>query len=273
MATEETGTTGGIAGKENNSGEVPENEKKPLDERAPFSSPIIQLPPWAPAGNTPPLRSGNPTDGTPPVLRNALETDSPTETPFERNLREVGLKEALPHGGIAPDRVVPGEIGPESESGVARIRTYAADMGEEMKKRKATISSIISAEQSRPAPPPIESDASPKRRWGFIAGAFILALVGISALVWALFLRPSSPAPETRSSIISINRRAVLPIEPAKSFVERLAEEKNSAALNLGEIEEIEITKNGVPASPEDVLRGLGAPSELARNATGIFVG
>ena len=199
-----------------------------------------------------------------------------TETPFERNLREVGLKEAFPHQGVAPERV--GAPEESSEDGSKKIRTYAADMSEEMKKRGSTLSTIIGAEKAQAQKITIPAGPAPsartRRRGILLIGAFFFVVVGIGAVVTTIFFlsgNATTPAPE--AMLISVNHRVSVALEDKKTLAETLARVRAGAALNLGEIEIVDITKNGVPLGIEETLTELGAPSVLARNATGLLVG
>ncbi|MDO8523986.1 MAG: hypothetical protein Q7R74_02025 [bacterium] len=195
------------------------------------------------------------------------------EMPLERNLREVGLKEALPRSGKEPPR--PQALSEfESHEGTPRIRTYAADMSQEIKKRGVTLSSIITAEKAHagnanPAPVP-----QSRRRWLFLGGAAILLVLGIGATVTALLFSGSQKGTTSLpTSLIPINHRVNVSSDGTEPLSQTLAEIRTSADMNLGEIEEIDIMKDGVLLTSEKLLTTLGAPNELARNAIGILVG
>jgi hypothetical protein len=195
------------------------------------------------------------------------------ETPFDRNLREAGLREALQRPGTAPPKVAGvQETGPD---GTPRIRTYAADMSEEIRKRGAALSTIIAAEQERPVPQPIEAPVAERRsgRLYAIAAVFLLLLGGgIASAAFLLFgSTPASPALE--SSIIPLNERGQVAVASRNPAPLALAEARASAKLSLGEIEGVTVTNNGAVLSPYEILTELGAPNALARNATGILVG
>jgi hypothetical protein len=194
-------------------------------------------------------------------------------TPFDRNLREAGLREALQRPGTAPPKVQDvQETGPD---GTPRIRTYAADMSEEIRKRGAALSTIIAAEQERPAPKPLEAPIEERRsgRLYAIAAVFLLLLGGgIASAAFLLFgSTPASPALE--ASIIPLNERGQVAIASRNPAPLTLAEARATAKLSLGEIEGVTVTDNGAALSPYEILTALGAPDALARNATGVLVG
>jgi hypothetical protein len=200
------------------------------------------------------------------------EEEGPGSEPFERNLREVGLKEALPHQTkAAPERI--DAMRKAGEGGVPRIRTYAEDMGTEIEKRGATISSIVSAEKARA---PVSSTAeAPKKRRGllFAAGALLLIALGGGALAAALLLAPKAPVEVATQSIIPVNSRTTLAVDDLSTLSDALGARRAGDALALGDVEEIDVTRDGAPVSAYDILTALGAPNELARNATGIWIG
>lgn len=193
-------------------------------------------------------------------------------TLLERSIREIGLKEGPPHAEPEPAPIAaPEKASPEAE-GLPRLRTYAEDMSEEIRKRGATLSTIITAEKAR-APEP-EPTIPPGRRRLLVIGATTLFILGISAIVIVFILIPKSPdVIAMRASIIPVNHQASVALDPKTPLSETLAATRNAATMNLGEVEELDVVSNGVALSPEEVLTDLGAPNELARNATGILVG
>lgn len=203
----------------------------------------------------------------------ANEAPVPVETEFEKNLREAGLKEALERPGAAPERVeeVPAEQAPD---GAPRIRTYAADMSEEIKKRGAALSTIIVAEQARTVPLPEPEKPRTRRGLLIIVGAGVFIMLGIGAITAAVVLTSGVTTTGAPSmSIIPFNHLAQITQSSTTSLAQTLASARASAKMSLGEIEAFGITKDGTPLSAYDILTALGAPDQLARNATGILAG
>ncbi len=196
--------------------------------------------------------------------------DEESGMPIERNLREVGLKEALPRSGAEPPRAQ--VFGAESSEELPVVHTYAEDVGKEIKKRGVTLSSIITAEKMAPAREPAPAPQRPTRLI-FLGGAAILLLLGIGAVAGVLSFIPHPPTVVAGPSLIPVNHRVSVSADSSKSLSQTLAGIKAKAHMSLGEIEEIDILRNGALLSPAEVLTALGAPDELARNATAILVG
>jgi len=206
-----------------------------------------------------------PTAGLPP--------EKDPETELERNLREAGLREALQRPGAAPPKVG-GIEAPEDAEGVPRIRTYAEDMSEEMRKRGAALSTIIAAEQERPAAPePTAPPITKRGRLFAIAAVFLILLgIGIASAAFIFFAPPSNTTTQA-PTIIPVNHHGTVEVTDKMPAPLALAQARASAGLALGEMEGYTVTENGVPLSAYEILTALGAPNELARNATGILVG
>lgn len=201
---------------------------------------------------------------------------SAPETEFERNLREAGLKEALEHANAAPERTAV-EKTSAPEGGVPRLRTYAADMSEEIRKRGAALSTIIAAEQTSPRRETVVAPQEPAKKmhagW-WAVGALVLVVLGIGVALGAFLTAGNAPATTTLPpSIIPLNERGVVALATGVSLPEALAGVRASANLSLGEMEGLDVTQNGTALSAYEILTALGAPNELARNATGILVG
>ena len=188
----------------------------------------------------------------------------------DRDLRETGLKESLPRGMNVPSKV---EIPSAKEDGLPRMHTYAEDMGKEIQKRGATISSIITAEKTK-EPEPAEPALPGTKRKLLVALAALLVVIGAGAIGVAYFLtqRSASPAP-TYETLIPVNHTAVIAFDGQTPLSELLGNARAGARLNLGEAEALVVATGTSPASAEEILTALGAPNELARNSTGILIG
>lgn len=205
------------------------------------------------------------------------------------NISTKGNGDDLASSGIAitpqrTGRLRGASLAPASEkkSGTAtssgdlpRIRTYAADMNDAIKKRGATLSSIVSAEKDseKKAPPP--TSRKEQRRTlliGFIS--FVLVLIGGGAVTVTMFLDQRAVEEEIRtSSIISPNHILRVQLEGGRPLAESLGETRRDASISLGEIVRIDITNLGSLASPNEILTALGVPEVLRREVTDVMVG
>lgn len=196
----------------------------------------------------------------------------------DRNLRESGLKEALPRENVAPSKLEAPST--DDSRGSPRIHTYAADLSREIGKRDATLSSIITAEQmrgggpERPEAPAAPRDNGPRLIVSLSVGALILVVIGVGA-IWAAITWNAQPKQIVSSAagLIPVNARTVV-IEGDKTpLATSLAAARSSAELDLGEVEALDVATGTEALSAENLLTALGAPNELARNANGILIG
>lgn len=207
-------------------------------------------------------------------LESAINDEKRIETPLERNLRESGLREALPRQERpAPERA---EL-LTPDNGLPRIHTYAEDMGREIQKRGATIASIVTAERARAPVSDEPVQEQPRHVNLFVIGAVVLLILGVGAIgSTAYYLVTRSATVSTAqpaAPLIPVNSRGAVTYQPGDSLTLKLAAARSSASLNLGEIEELDVTENGMPMSATDILTALGAPNALARNAVSVMVG
>jgi hypothetical protein len=250
---------------------LPEVKPEPLPGEKPLPGPTIvpKNPAMLSAMNM--LYTGNavvaaqaPQETPPPTV----SEEAGVESEFDRNLREVGLKESLPHQSNAPEKAT----APEKADikGIRRIRTYADDMGREIQKRGATISSIITAEKA--LGPSVPEEAPRPHINLLILGTVFFIIFGIGTLSATIYFFTRTPsALPTIETLIPVNKRVAL--EETDDLAKALTTERNSAKLSLGEVEEVTIVKNGLPVSAPEILDALGAPNELSRNATQVVVG
>lgn len=193
-----------------------------------------------------------------------------------RGLREVGIAERPETAGEAPERYNAEHGAGAEASGIPTLRTYAADMAEEIKKRGETLSTIVSAEQLKNAETaqPEAGAAERKSRIMLMVGAALFVLAGI-AVVAGIILVMTAPKPATyrETTLVPANETVVLAYDAAKPLADALAVERGNAQMNLGEVENIPVSKNGAPVSAQDILSDLGAPDALARNAIETMVG
>lgn len=197
---------------------------------------------------------------------------------IDRSLRESGLKEALPRENIAPSKLEAPST--DDSRGSPRIHTYAADLSREIGKRDATLSSIITAEQMRGGAPerskmPAAPSNSGKRRIVSLSvGALVLVAIGAGA-IWGAITWNAQPKQiaSPAAGIIPVNARMVITEDVKTPLTTLLAAARSSAALDLGEVEALDVATGTEALAAGDLLTALGAPNELARNATGVFIG
>ncbi|MEK9177035.1 MAG: hypothetical protein AAB923_01945, partial [Patescibacteria group bacterium] len=204
---------------------------------------------------------------------------APKATPeAERSIREIGVGPtgaARPRGGknivaIAKDKRT--EI---DENGLPRIRTYAQDMSDEIRRRGSTLTSIVGAEREREAERSARVDervALTNRRLALVLGAFIFVGIGIGAIAGVLLFTGEKDAITIKLSIIPENKKTHVDVSGGEA-AEALAAARQDTELSLGEIARLIVSDGVGELAPETLLLALNAPAELARNADRVMVG
>lgn len=161
------------------------------------------------------------------------------------------------------------------EGELPRIRTYATDMSEEIRKRGSTISSIVSAEQQKARKEGAFDDPVKKsnRIALFVAATLLLVVLGGVAIGVAFLTRTSIIPPPPHSALIPTNSYETIAVDADRTLAPILGDARTRASLDLGEAKDIVVTRDGRALTPQEILRALGAPDELARNATSIMIG
>lgn len=175
------------------------------------------------------------------------------------------------------DERVPEPKKPLANSGLPRVRTYAGDMSRAIQSRGETLSSIVAAQQDAEQTPVLPTQpTSPQRMRLMVFGGVTLLLVGVSLLVFAVVAR----APETNTQgvevppgIIFSNTTSELILSDGDVLSTRLAEERTTSNLSLGEIERIVVFENGALLPPSAIAERLGLPSALVREVVDLMVG
>ncbi len=170
----------------------------------------------------------------------------------------------------------PGHIDPESP----RLRTFADDISDELKKKGSTLTSIVAAERERAAREIAlheETPAPQVSRWRnplLLSATLALIIIGIGAVVGAYvyiaFLTEDGAQKE--SSIIFPNHIAALVIPEYRKLSDVLSDERESTTLSLGEIERVDVTLPGT-TTPQAILEMFGAPPTLVREAVSVMIG
>lgn len=203
---------------------------------------------------------------------------SQQKSPLSQSAREIGLG---PERTPIPERMNVVSVSPENRTeidtdGIPVIRTYADDMKREMKRRGATLTSIVGEERARSAKQKLSAGkalALPKRNILLIAGALVLIGVGVAALAAALILTKKDEILPPETKLIYTNAQKIVFLDESSTLPALLARARADSKISLGETENFVIAKNGAVLSPEEVLILLGAPPALARNALDIMVG
>jgi len=197
---------------------------------------------------------------------------------LSQSAREIGMG---PTRQDSPERKNIVSVSPENrteidDNGLPKIRTYASDMNREMKRRGATLTTIVGEERERMARQKIQKEntpAVPKRNIVFILGALALVGIGIASVVAAFILTKKDTLPVPAIKLINTNAQKIVLLDDTATLPELLADARATADIALGEVEDFVIVRNGALLSPEEILTLLGAPATLARNATAIMVG
>lgn len=201
------------------------------------------------------------------------------QTPAQRSIREIGLQPRTPAETPSTKEAV---VVPQKNDGLPRIRTYAADMSEEIRKRGETLATIISAERTKMGRGPVgdetqtktEITAQEKTRNTFLSfGALFLVFIAVIGLVTAFFLTRPKPTMPERISLIPVNYAELVTPGTAEKTITTLSELRLDTDLRLGEMKEFIVTDNGTPLSAEETLLRFGAPATFARNANSVMVG
>lgn len=193
----------------------------------------------------------------------------------------------IPNTG--PDQPVPKPAEPvhdpahkgHIESDLPRLRTFADDLSEEIKKKGATTASIVQAERERAAREVAldqEPEAPRPGTWKnplILGTTLVLIGIGVATLVGAYFYTSlvSTVAPQREPSIIFPNKVVPVTQERYESLPEALARERGAVNLELGGIERMDLVSTHASTTPQDILRAFGAPEMLVREARQIMLG
>ena len=172
--------------------------------------------------------------------------------------------------------------GVEDDNGLPRIRTYADDLSDEIRKKGTTLTSIVGAERERSARElaladlevPSQAEQGGGYRWYFAAAAVTLVVAGIVAVVAAIYFAASALAPEPPvRSIIFPNSSIAVAVVGDRDLDDQLAAERDTARLSLGEIGRFDITVDGATTTPRALLEKFDPPAALLREVKGMMIG
>lgn len=192
--------------------------------------------------------------------------------------REAGVVPTAPVSAPTPG----GEFRAVDDKELPRLRTYADDLSDEIKKRGATLTTIVGAERTREIEGLTTPTVGPEETKPFVSrhtlllvgGAIGLVLLGVAVVVGALYVANLSATPvSTPNSIIFPNKIIPVSATSDRDITDTLASARNNAVLSLGEIGELEVTIDGATTTPQAFLELLGAPNALVRETSGMMLG
>lgn len=202
----------------------------------------------------------------------------------QKDTNNVAPEAPKPAGVTPPPFTQPEEHNPAHaghvEPELPRLRTFADDLSVEIKKKGATVASIVQAERERAVREiSLEQDEAPKASaWKnpllltIALGLIALGVVGIiGAYLYSSIVKTVDP--DSTPSIIFPNKvtREVQPTYQA--LADTLALERGDVNLSLGEVERIDITLANATTTDREILRALGAPEALIREAESVMLG
>lgn len=187
--------------------------------------------------------------------------------------------------GVTPPPLTQPEVHDPAHAGhvepeLPRLRTFADDLSVEIKKKGTTVASIVQAERERAAREiALDQDEAPKpSKWKnplllTVALALIaLGIVGvIGAYVYSTIVETVDP--KITPSIIFPNKVTEETQPTYQTLADTLALERAEVNLSLGEIERIDVTLANATTTDREILRALGAPEALIREAETVMLG
>lgn len=179
-----------------------------------------------------------------------------------------------PESAHSPDHA--GHVDPA----LPRLRTFADDLSEEIKRKGTTTASIVQAERERAARE-ISLDQEPETKASayknplLLIGTTVLVGVGAVALIGAYFFASLTLTSEVarERSIIFPNKIVDLTVPEHQELRDTLALERFAVNLPLGEVERIDLTLESGTSTPRGLLTELEAPSALLREARSVMIG
>jgi len=167
-----------------------------------------------------------------------------------------------------------------TEPDLPRLRTFADDLSEEIKRKGVTSASIVQAERERAAREVALGDTpvstiSRYKNPALLVGALVLVVAGSVGLVGAYFYSTLvPPAVAETPSIIFPNKITALTVPSYQTLPDTLALERFAVSLPLGEIARIDVTQDGVGTTTvETLLSALSVPPALLREARSVMFG
>lgn len=168
----------------------------------------------------------------------------------------------------------PPPAAPKPPEGLPRLRTYAADLSEEIRERGATLSSIVTAEQAKIPQETADLERNREGRRTIVVATLALTLIilGVASVTAAIVFRKKSEPILVTMSIIFPNKTVT--VDTVKGpLVPQLTSLRENENPSLGEIEQMNILADGIPLLPQNLASALGVPEAVAREVTAGMVG
>ena len=167
------------------------------------------------------------------------------------------------------------------EPDLPRVRTYADDLSEEIKKKGSTLTTIVGAERERAArelalmDEPEEPAPQKTRNILLLVATIALIIVGVGVVGGALYyLQTGSGTQQAATpSIIFPNKTVRVDVGVNKKLSDTLAAARANSSLSLGEVERIDVTLVGATTTAQNILRQFDAPAALIREAQSVMIG
>ncbi|MCL9972387.1 MAG: hypothetical protein NBV63_03215, partial [Candidatus Pacebacteria bacterium] len=163
---------------------------------------------------------------------------------------------------------------------IPRLRTFADDLSEEIKKKGTTVASIVQQERERAAREiALDDDPKPKtspfQNSALLIGTLALIIVGGLALggAYVYSIINTEVTIVAEPTIIFPNKTRVIDVPNFRSLSDTLLVERTGADLALGEVLHVRPAFIQATTSPEVVLAQFNAPAGLLREARSVMVG
>lgn len=161
-----------------------------------------------------------------------------------------------------------------------RLRTFADDLSEEIKKKGTTTASIVQAERERAAREiALQDDTVAKppawRNPVLLGTALVLIVAGVVGVTGAYIYSSivETVSPTITPSIIFPNK-IVTVVQPGyQALPDTLALRRIESNLSLGEIERMDVVLAEASSTPREILRALNVPEALVREAMSVMLG
>lgn len=197
----------------------------------------------------------------------------------------IPAPEAPKLGAVTPPPFAQPEVHNPAHAGhvepeLPRLRTFADDLSGEIKKKGATVSSIVQAERERAAREiALDQEEVPQvAKWKnplLLTIALALIALGVVGVIGAYLYSTivETVDPKITPSIIFPNK-VTEELQPTyQTLSDTLALERAEVNLSLGEVERIDVTLANASTTEREILRALGAPETLIREAKSVMLG
>jgi hypothetical protein len=166
------------------------------------------------------------------------------------------------------------------DAALPRLRTFADDLSDEIKKKGTTTASIVQAERERAAREIAFEEVSEKKespwRNPLLLGIALTLIIGGAlvmggAYVYSTFVAP--PVVTEAPSIIFPNKIKAIDVPDFRPLSDALLVERTESSLPLGEVVRIDPRFIQATTSTETILEQFAVPAGLLREAQSVMVG